>query len=332
MIKYKQKEFVAWLMPVLTGAGVVATGAQMAQSSGQAKENEEQAERAEELMKKQNKKLDKIAKAAKSNPEVAQQAVDVVKQKGFAINASALSSLGKSVIQAGKGAFGKGMKSNIAVGSAVAGTTYLGGKYIQRDMKKNNMDVDENGNLVSKQYAVPASAIMNLKKAGNLVWKNKGTLGIGAALGGAPLVLGYQADKQQAKDQIEATQKEYAIGASALKGLAKGFKAFKAHPGQSTTGFINNMASFGIGGTKNVQKFAAGLSKYGSQNGSEMAVKAGDWMMKHKTAANAVTAVPLAGAATLTWDGTTKAANKVGKSVDPDAYKYQDSKNKQIQQ
>lgn len=333
MIRFKQKIFF-W-QAALMAAG---TALPMMQASGQAKEAEAQNEKTQELMRAQNRKLEKIANAAKKDPSVAGKVPGVLQQKSYAaVNTSALASLGKTAWQAGKNAFGGGVKGNLAMGAAVGGTTYLAGKYIQRDMKKNKMDLDHNGNLVSKQYSaagVTTSALNGLKKAGKVISNNKMTVGMGAAFGGVPLALNYQADKQQMKDQMRATQRQFArvIGSpNMMKGMIRGWNRFKAHPGQSTAGFVNNIASMGVGGTKNVQKFADGMIKQGTQNNSQLAVKAGEWMKNHKTAANLVTAAPVAAIGVASFDGTSKVMKKVGEKVDPGAYKYQNAKDKQAQ-
>ena len=65
-------------MPLLYGTGIVQTGVQMKQSSDQAEEAEKQAEETKAALDRQTKALNKIAKEAKDNPQVAQQ---VVQQK-----------------------------------------------------------------------------------------------------------------------------------------------------------------------------------------------------------------------------------------------------------
>ena len=77
MIRFRQKQF-GWFMPLLYGTGIVQTGVQMKQSSDQAEEAEKQAEETKAALDRQTKALNKIAKEAKDNPQVAQQ---VVQQK-----------------------------------------------------------------------------------------------------------------------------------------------------------------------------------------------------------------------------------------------------------
>ena len=78
MIRFRQKNFVAPLMPILMGAGIVQSGVQMKQSAEQAEEAEKQAEETKAALDRQTKALNKIAKEAKNNPEAAQR---IVQQK-----------------------------------------------------------------------------------------------------------------------------------------------------------------------------------------------------------------------------------------------------------
>lgn len=345
MIKFKQKEFIAPLL-ALTAAG---TGASLLQGNKQQKELERQgeenakaAERQAELIKEQNRKLERIADKAGKDPQSAVKAAEVIKeqqQRSYSGIGAAL----KTVGTAAKGAFGKGAMSNIKMGAAVGGTTYVAGRLISRDMKKNGMEIDETGNLGMKSYSKLGSLTKVAKDVGRMANKNKGTIAFGAAIGGAPLGLNYTADKAQLKDQIIATnqapqQRMYAsLGflsniAKSAKGMTGGIKqglgTFKSHPGRTLSGAASNLGSFGITGTKNVQKFSRSLA----MSNNKALSKAGNWMTKHKTAANLISIAPGAAAAKLTWDGSTKATEKVAESLDPAAFEYKNSKDQQVQQ
>lgn len=82
MIRFRQKNFVAPLVAgLLTPTNALlagTTGLSMWQSKNQAEEQEKQAEETQAALDRQTKALNKIAKQAKNNPEVAQQ---VVQQK-----------------------------------------------------------------------------------------------------------------------------------------------------------------------------------------------------------------------------------------------------------
>ena len=234
MIRFRQKEFF-WPAVLTVGA----TGASMVQASSQAKQTEEQAEETQELMRAQNKKLEKIAKAAKTNPDAAGQAAQVLKQGQYsvALSMGTMRNLVKSkqalqaIGTAGKEAFGKGLARNAAGGVGMGVAAYGAGKLIQRDMKKEGMDVDEDGNLYQKSYAVPVLGTIT-KAAGEFAKKHPktalaaGGLGTGVGFVGAPTLLGYKADKAQMKDQIEATQKQFAVlPMSFLRGIVRGKQA-----------------------------------------------------------------------------------------------------------
>ena len=74
MIRFRQKNFVGWMIPAMIGT----TGAQMWQSSKQSEEAEEQARETQAALDRQTRALNKLAKEAKNNPELSQQ---VVQQK-----------------------------------------------------------------------------------------------------------------------------------------------------------------------------------------------------------------------------------------------------------
>jgi len=82
MIRFRQKNFVAPLVAGLltpTNALLAGTaGLSMWQSKNQAEEQVKQAEETKAALDRQTKALNKIAKEAKSNPEIAQH---VVQQK-----------------------------------------------------------------------------------------------------------------------------------------------------------------------------------------------------------------------------------------------------------
>ena len=74
MIRFRQKNFVGWMIPTMIGT----TGLTMWQTHSQGKEQEKQSEETQKALDRQTKALNKIAKEAKNNPEIAQS---VVQQK-----------------------------------------------------------------------------------------------------------------------------------------------------------------------------------------------------------------------------------------------------------
>ena len=154
-------------------------------------------------------------------------------------------------------------------------------KSIHPQLKKNNMDVDDSGNLVAKQYAIPGSVMTGLTATGKFIKNNPKTILGASAMGGVPVVLQYKADKQMAKDQIEATQEERqyaAVPISVLRGMVRGKQAiagigknitgagkkiadgwneFNSHKMQSITGTASQLSSLAIpsftSGIKSIQ-------------------------------------------------------------------------------
>lgn len=344
MIKFRQKEFF-WGM-ALNAAGAIGTGLSLKQGSDQMKQAEEQAAQAEEQNRKMTKALNKIAENAKNNPQAAQQAADVMGQKQFAqINFAKLTATLKNNKTLGNA---KGLAKDVGKivwkgknkliggtmmgGATMAGASYLTDKAIQKDMKKNGMPLEKTYSAGSIMKAVKGTG----KVLGEAAKKNKGTLITMAALGSAPMALGYSAEKAQYKDQMALTQRNYAVpGVMAVKRLLTGAsksvrnsQIFKT-PGQTILGGLSNLS--GGGGRKGVYKFGHQLNRYGKHSGSVWSQKAGKFIMDNPKTALAGS-IPV-GAAVLgaTWGTGEKIVNKTARALDKDAFKYQDSKNQEIQ-
>lgn len=342
MIKFRQKEFFCGM--ALNAAGAIGTGLFLKQGSDQMKQAEEQAAQAEEQNRKMTKALNKIAENAKNNPQAAQQAVDVMGQKQFAqINFAKLTATLKNNKTLGNA---KGLAKDVGkivwkgknkliggtmMGATMAGASYLTDKAIQIDMKKNGMPLEKTYSAGSIMKAVKGTG----KVLGEAAKKNKGTLITMAALGSAPMALGYSAEKAQYKDQMALTQRNYAVpGVMAVKRLLTGAsksvrnsQIFKT-PGQTILGGLSNLS--GGGGRKGVYKFGHQLNRYGN-SGSVWSQKAGKFIMDNPKTALAGS-IPV-GAAVLgaTWGTGEKIVNKTARALDKDAFKYQDSKNQEIQ-
>lgn len=374
MIQFKQKEFAAFLAPLVaaatSGTGQLAmmggtTALSMAQAHKQGKEAEEQAkqsqeqmERQNELIKRQNKQLEKLSKA---NPGAAPQAAEVMRQRertyAFVPQARSLLSgiaktePGKMAKDVGQYVWAnkKSLAKTAGMGAGVAVAGYGANKYIQRDMKKSGMEVDQSGMLVPKQKQMSlispltkplkgwASKNPKLAGAGKAVG---GAIGAGLAFDAVPKVLGYHADKQQAKDQIAATTRQYSVLGNAWKSV-KGAQFWKT-PGKTTLGAATQASSFGMFGRKGVADFAtkmkSGSSKWSQKLGDAMLAKNKDGSLMKDAAGNYVAnkkalvgAIGVgAGATKITYDTAQKGLEKLGRKVDPNAYNYQDAKNDQV--
>ena len=176
MIRFRQKNFVAPIMPLLMGAGIVQTGVQMKQANEQAEEAEKQAEETKAALDRQTKALNKIAKEAKSNPEVAQQ---VAQQKQMsdtriklfaAIPAGAMKNIGgfaKDLWKTQKGNVGKAGKIGLGFGAM----TYAGNR-ITTSLK----DHDE-GNDQKNLGFLGKAALTGAALGGTYLAAKKGMLG-----------------------------------------------------------------------------------------------------------------------------------------------------------
>jgi hypothetical protein len=384
MTKFRQKEFIAPLAAlggIANAAMIGGTGISIIQGKKQQKEIEEQgraaqeaAEKQQELIREQNRKLERIAEKAQSNPQAVGELKDVMGQRTYAL-------INPKTVKNAKLMLGDGLKilnnhkdhlAGMAMTGVGVGTVnYAAGKYIQHDMKKEGLTKHM---TEQKTYAIPTKSIMEglskgVKFAGKTAKNNwKSSLGWGVAIGGLPTVMQYQADKQQIKDQIGATQKAYAnigsilnAGKAALKSIPgkikgtpkvavesirkiptmakgtwnstkKGWNTFKSHPGQSILGGISNL-SFG-GGSKGVKNIANEMS----QGQSEWTRKIASKMTRvdkqgniQPTKVALAASIPVGlGIMHATWNAPEKAIKKATEAVDPGAYKYQNSKNQQI--
>lgn len=337
MIIHRQKNFF-WGLAANVAMGAMTAG-QLKQGSDQMKQQEEMAEQQKIENARITKALNKVAENAKNNPAAAQQAAQVVGQKQFAmINPKTVKNIGQ---------FGKDLgtlalkRKNTLIGGTLAGAGiaaagYGADKIVQADMKRSGIPLPEKVRDPREQrhFALPAGSIMGgLKTAGKAIGtaakKNKGMIALTAGMTVAPVALGYAAEKQELKDQVRATQRNFAGLGGVFTNIGKGFKTFKAHPGKSVLGGISNIS--GGGGRKGVQGFGRQLEYLGKKNGSEISQKAGKWIQNNeKTALAGSVAV---GATTLgaTWGAGEKGTKKVLKAIDPNAYRYQDSKNQEVQ-
>ena len=100
-------------------------------------------------------------------------------------------------------------------------------------------------------------------------------------------------------------------------------KPFFQHTRQTLSGFANVLGSFGVTNTKAVQDTAKNLS---TSARSKTMQKFGQWAQNHKTAANMVALVPGTALGMGAFGLAEKAVKKPMKAVDPDAYKYQETK------
>lgn len=347
--KLKTKKF-AW--PLL--ASLAMGGAQMAQSAKQGKEaeamNKQQLKaqaKATKATEKQNQLLEEIKnKEDMSAQEKQEKAVMLLQktesepcsilQREFAFNWGAAKSIGRDLFKASKAAgINSSIKGTLKTTAGITAAGYVVNKAIQRDMKKNGLDVDKSGNLVQKQPQIKQQRAYSIMGAAM-------TLGFEA-----PRYLSYKAEKKQLKNQIAATdqpsqkvvrpksvmdgqkrvpQRQFSVmgGIKSIPGnLKSGWNTFNSHRGQTITGGLMKAGSFGQFGTKNVQAFGRNL-KLRSNN--PYLNKAGQWIYNHKTAANVAALAPAVAIGSTLFTKSQKAMRKGMEKIDPNAYKYQKAK------
>lgn len=391
MVIKRQKIF--FIGALMNGGMLAMTGAQMAQSSSQAAEAEEQnrqqikatnratrqnSEDAEKLRRTQEKigkqqvaAMNKIAKAAKDNPMVAQQFVDqtqdpqqaMYSQKEFAaVNGQFLKNATGFAKDMSKFAWGhrRAVGKGLIAGGAMAGVGYGIDKVIQSDIKRNNLPfLPDKSQNQQKQFGATGSVLGQAKNLGKRALnfgKNeiksgwKGHLGFGALFGGMGAV-GYLADKAQYKDQMRATQpqqqKQFA-NLGAIKGIGSNISKFFKNPGASIKGaygkgkeFITNepgrktldgVAKWMYGENGGRKGFVSGLSKIGNESKNPWTQKTADFLNKHKKTA-AVAAIGTGGAImSAGWGQGEKLTKKALKAVDKNAFAYEESKNQPVSQ
>ena len=367
MVIKRQKLFVApLLMPLLTAGSIGITGAQMAQSADQASEAEDQ-------NRQQVRALNRIAKAAQENPQVAQRFLaqkqkesseigSILSQREFGvINPQTVKNVQGFVKDLGK--FGWSKRNKVLSGAVMGGTLAAGGavvdKAIQKDAKRNGIPI---GNSVpqeessqQKQYSTEQSI---LEKGQNLVKRGakaagrefkgqfKGTMGkiLTPAFIAMPAV-GYLAEKKQYQDQIASTnQKQFAkISPSVMKSASQwlgkqgnlikdSWTKFKGKFNKWKDAPVKNSMN-GLGGFlgQRGDKMAEQFTQLGKESGNKYTQQLGDFLTKHgKTAAAGGIAVG-SGIMAAGWGQGEKITKKAIKSVDPNAYAYQESKEQPVQ-
>jgi hypothetical protein len=182
----------------------------------------------------------------------------------------------------------------------------------------------------------------------------------------APRVFGYHQEKKQLKNQISGTQinnnesvmqqRSYAssdnrddkkstlrrklkIGAGILGTAALGTWAghrgvfgktvknwaYFQHPGRTLTGTANVFGSYGTVNKDVMAKASQSLQK---NSKTQTMRKVGDWADKHKTLANLAVFAPGMALGMGSFALGEKAIKNTTRAIDPEAYKYQDTKDK----
>lgn len=222
------------------------------------------------------------------------------------------------------GTIAKNNKKALTLGAAgaglAAGTNYLTDKWIQKDIKKTQTPEE-------KSYSVNVGSILSgIKYAGKKAWENKGTLGFAAATGATPLI-GYLANKKAQNSMLEQTGTEEEKKYSLLDPIKAGFSTFASHPVKSTVGFI---ASQEGGAGKNISQFGEQFSQAGAKSGNSITKGIGTFI-KNNPKTSMVASIPVGiGVYKATSGLADKVVRKTARTLDKDAFKYQDSQNQEI--
>ena len=210
MIRFRQKNFIAW-MPLLMGGSLIQGGLQMKESSDQAKEQEKQAEETKAALDRQTKALNKIAKEAKSNPELAQQ---ILQQKQMSDGENRIklfasvspgtvkniTGFAKDLWQTQKGNAGKAAKIGLSFGAM----GYAGNR-ITTSLKDHDEGNDDKNTGFLKKAALTGAAL-----GGTYLAARKGKLGTKPieALGGKTGSQAIQGSMEKIGKAINPIQKK----------------------------------------------------------------------------------------------------------------------------
>lgn len=338
MIKFRQKIF--FIGAALSAASIPLTAASMVQSSNQAEAAESQSS---EQIKAINAQTRAINNLAKQNPTLAGALTETKtysmkekRRKLFAATTPGFFSkcweTAKNLHKANpklaeQAKFGLGMGATMGVG------TYIAGKIINNDAKREGIDLaaaaNQNKMSLQKSYSsstVPAVTTGATQKQPTFLGKAKKLLGgqalnVGfAGMSGISEYGSWQAEKAMLKNMQKQTttmqQKQFGAGLF----LSRTFKK------------LGNVSGnlMGIGNSRMIKATGAKLSKEAGNNNVQKSV--GDFLSNHKWAGTAIGAGVGLGAFSL--------GNKVGETVvkapteaiDPSAYNWQKYQNSKVQE
>lgn len=133
----------------------------------------------------------------------------------------------------------------------------------------------------------------------------------------------------QMQRPVQQQQRNFGWVAGAMNGVHRFWNKFKARPGES---ILNGASHLMMGGGKSgVTRFGDHLVNYGKTNNNQFLQNAGNWVKNNTKTALAGSIALGAGVTAATWDLGQHIAEKGLKKADPNAYAYDEFKNKQIQ-
>ena len=340
MIKFKEKVFF-WGTALTVGSTALSLG----QGSKQMKESQKQADQMERSNMAIAKQLNKIANT--NDPNKMASAGSLLQQNFSA--GTLLRTVGGFAKDVGKVAL-KNKKA--LVGSAVFGVgmtagSYLGDKYVQHDINKQQDKLKER----NYSYSVIASKALQAtkgiaKKIPGVLKEHKGSLLLSGGLGAAGAVLPHISEKVAQKDMISDTaleEKNYSFATIARTAKTAGSKIVNSakftyrHPGASMkrTGkaLLGGTSSFmGGGGYSGVRKVGESLVAAGNASGNTITQKLGQTIVNNPNLAVAAS-IPV-GSAILGagYSAGEKVTKKALKTVDKNAFKHQEEREQAVQQ
>lgn len=260
MIKFRQKIFVLPLLAaaapvadaVMVGGTVVSIGQASKQRKLQEEQNEQMMMQQRKLEKKTQEALNRVAKAAEKSPSVAAKTAEVMRERSYAVSASALKGVlqkgGQTVYEFARGINNSGnghqikkvVGRGLAMGTTMAGIGYGVDKAIQADRKR----------LTGEEIKAPeVSKEEKQKKAKKTVAKVGTTaLALGAAVYGAKKGHLGEGFKNLYTKAAKATPQQWKSKATGLgKEYVKGFKEQ----------FVKENGKVNVGGTAMTLGFGA---------------------------------------------------------------------------
>lgn len=208
--------------------------------------------------------------------------------------------------------------NGVLAGAATTAGVYTADKIIRDDKEKreNKSDVDDDQNIKERSFSKRRK--ISLK-----------TPIFSFALGAVAPAISYTAERKLEEDMIkDTTTLPHEVSTNSPRFREKSF----AVP-SSATGKVLNAVSImaGGGGAKGMRKLGIQISAIGKKSGNKATKKLGQAILNNPNASMALS-IP-GGLAILggTFTIGDKVATKIAKKVDPEAFKYVESKNEEIE-
>jgi hypothetical protein len=188
--------------------------------------------------------------------------------------------------------------------------------------KEDKVESDE----VEKNYSSSSQVGTYLKKgikyAGS---KENLKSATGMAVFGLLPAVGYVIKRKQYKDQVKEQEKTYS---KFIGKLAKKY-AILRHPGQTITGGLAKLTSWGNFGRNEIKAYGKRLMR---NSESDLGKKMGKFIIKNPKTSNLIGAGIGAGILAGSYDLGDKLIRKTAKRLDKDAYAYEEYNNQPVEE